>query len=84
MKKSIALMLVALAVLSVSASGFLDDFKDGENYVPDHVYLFTGNDLFSYGVTRNDDDQLLDNRRIEIIGDIKEDFEQLYYLEEYK
>lgn len=24
---------------------------------------------------------LLDNRRIEIIGDIKEDFEQLYYLE---
>lgn len=58
MKKLIALLLVALSVLSVSASGFLDDFRDGKNYVPDHVYLFTGNDLFSYGVTRNDDDQL--------------------------
>ena len=57
-KKSIVLMLSALVMLSVSASGFPDEFRDGRNYVPDHVLLYTGNDLFSYGITRNDDDQL--------------------------
>ena len=58
MKKTVALVIVALTVFSVSASGFLDGFRDGKNYVPDHVMLYTGNDLFSYGITRNDDDQL--------------------------
>lgn len=58
MKKTVACVLFVLVALAVSADGFLDDFRDGKNYVPDHVALYTGNDLFSYGITRNDDDQL--------------------------
>ena len=58
MKRFLVLLLCSLSLLSLSASGFLDDFKDKKNYIPDHVYLYTGNDLFNYGISRNDDDQL--------------------------
>ena len=58
MKRFLVLLLCSLTLLSLSASGFLDDFKDKKNYIPDHVYLYTGNDLFNYGISRNDDDQL--------------------------
>ena len=58
MKRVLVFLLCSLTLLSLSASGFLDGFKDKRNYIPDHVYLYTGNDLFSYGITRNDDDQL--------------------------
>ena len=58
MKRFLVFLLCSLTLLSLSASGFLDEFKDTKNYIPDHVYLYTGNDLFSYGITRNDDDQL--------------------------
>ena len=58
MKKVIILVLCVLATASLFASEFLDSFKDGKNYIPDNIFLSTGNDKFNYGITRNDDDQL--------------------------
>ena len=58
MKKSLALLLIVMTVVSLSAFGFPDEFRDGKSFVPDHVLLFTGNDKFNYGISRNDDDQL--------------------------
>ena len=57
MKKQLALFAFALIAVSLFASGFLSDFRKKESYIPDHVYLYTGNDLFNFGITRNDDDQ---------------------------
>ncbi|MBR4120128.1 MAG: hypothetical protein IKT95_00045 [Spirochaetales bacterium] len=58
MKKSLVLLLCLLSVVSLFASDFLDELRDGKSYIPDHVLLYTGNDKFNYGITRNDDDQL--------------------------
>lgn len=58
MKKPLVLVLCLLAVASLFASEFLDSFKDGRNYIPDNIFLSTGNDKFNYGISRNDDDQL--------------------------
>ena len=58
MKKSLVLLLCLLTVVSLFASGFLDELRDRKSYIPDHVLLYTGNDKFNYGITRNDDDQL--------------------------
>ncbi len=58
MKKWLALFVFALVSLSLFASDFWGEFKKAQSYIPDHVYLYTGNDLFNYGISRNDDDQL--------------------------
>ncbi|MBQ6672451.1 MAG: hypothetical protein IJM73_04450, partial [Spirochaetales bacterium] len=58
MKKQLALSVYALIAVCVFASGFLSDFRKRESWIPDHVNLYTGNDLFNYGISRNDDDQL--------------------------
>ena len=58
MKKTIALLLFVLVAVSLSAWDMLDEFKDPKSYIPDIVLLYTGNDKFDYGITRNDDDQL--------------------------
>ena len=57
MKKHLALFAIALTAVSLFASGFLSDFRRKESWIPDHVYLYTGNDLFNFGISRNDDDQ---------------------------
>ena len=58
MKKSLVLLLCLLAVVPLSASDFLDELRDSRSYIPDHVLLYTGNDKYNYGISRNDDDQL--------------------------
>ena len=58
MKKLLVLVLCILTAASLFASEFLDSFKDRKNYIPDNIFLFTGNDKFNYGISRNDDDQL--------------------------
>ena len=58
MKKAIALILFVLVAVSLSAWDMIDEFKDPKSYIPDQILLFTGNDKFNHGVTRNDDDQL--------------------------
>ena len=58
MKKLLSLLLCSLIAISLFASDFIEEFKRKESYIPDHVILYTGNDLFCYGITRNDDDQL--------------------------
>ena len=58
MKKGIALFLFVLIAVSLPAWSFIDEFKDGKSYIPDHITIFTGNDKFNHGITRNDDDQL--------------------------
>lgn len=58
MKRLFVLLLSVLTAVSVFAAAFLDEFGDAESYIPDHVLLYTGNDKFNYGITRNDDDQL--------------------------
>lgn len=60
MKKK--LLTVILLVLTVSAV-----FADGNPWVPNRVLLGVGNDKWTYGLSRNDDDQLSwsENFRIE-------------------
>jgi hypothetical protein len=58
MKKRLALFLCLLTAISLFASDFLGDFSKRESYIPDHIVLSTGNDLFNFGISRNDDDQL--------------------------
>ena len=58
MKKTIALLLFVLVAASLSAWELIDDFMDPKSYIPDHVIVYTGNDKFNHGITRNDDDQL--------------------------
>ncbi|MBO4278243.1 MAG: hypothetical protein J5891_00350 [Spirochaetales bacterium] len=58
MKKSLALLLLVVTAVSLSASNIIEEFRIRDSYVPDHVLLFTGNDKFNYGISRNDDDQL--------------------------
>lgn len=58
MKKLFVLLLFVLTVVSLPAADFFTEIKDGKSYIPDHVLLYTGNDKFNYGITRNDDDQL--------------------------
>ena len=58
MKKSLALLLLVVTAVSLSASNIIEEFRIRDSYVPDHVLLFTGNDKFNYGISRNDDDQM--------------------------
>ncbi|MBP5162551.1 MAG: hypothetical protein ILP16_06195 [Spirochaetales bacterium] len=58
MKKLLVLFLCFLTAVSLSASDFIGDFSRKESYIPDHVIAATGNDLFNFGISRNDDDQL--------------------------
>ena len=39
MKKSLVLLLCLLTVVSLFASGFLDELRDRKSYIPDHVLL---------------------------------------------
>ncbi len=54
----VVLLLTVLTAVSLWAWNFLDEFKDPYSYIPDHVRIYTGNDKFNYGISRNDDDQL--------------------------
>ena len=58
MRKFFLSVLVFIVSASLFASDFLDSFTKKESYIPDHVVLSNGNDMYSYGVSRNDDDQL--------------------------
>ena len=58
MKKWVLFFLCMITVASLFANDFLDSFKDRKNYIPDNILLYTGNDKFNYGISRNDDDQL--------------------------
>lgn len=58
MRKCLFLFLILGLSTSLFASEFLDSFTKKESYIPDHVVLSNGNDLYSYGISRNDDDQL--------------------------
>ena len=58
MKKTVVLLLFALVAVSLGAWSLLDEFRDPQSYVPDRINLYTGNDKFNHGITRNDDDQL--------------------------
>ncbi len=58
MKKAFLVLLFVLISVSLFAWDFLEEFKHRESYVPDNILIYTGNDLFNYGISRNDDDQL--------------------------
>ena len=58
MKKWLVVFFSALWLFALPASDFLGEFSDRRSYIPDHLSLYTGNDLFNYGISRNDDDQL--------------------------
>ena len=58
MRKYLLLVLVFIVSASLFASEFLDEFTRKESYIPDHVVIANGNDMYSYGISRNDDDQL--------------------------
>ena len=58
MRKLFVLLLFLFVSANLFAYSFIDEFKDGESYIPDHILLYTGNDKFNYGISRNDDDQL--------------------------
>ena len=58
MKKWLVVFFSALWLFALPASDFLGEFSDRRSYIPDHLSFYTGNDLFNYGISRNDDDQL--------------------------
>ena len=58
MRKLFVLLLFVFVSVNLFAFSFIDEFKDGESYIPDRILLYTGNDKFNYGISRNDDDQL--------------------------
>ncbi|MCR5442388.1 MAG: hypothetical protein K6E89_01400 [Sphaerochaetaceae bacterium] len=58
MKKWLVVFFSALWLFALPASDFLGEFSKRESYIPDHIVLSTGNDLFNFGISRNDDDQL--------------------------
>ena len=58
MKKLVAVLVCVLIAGSLFSLDFFEEFKNPKSYIPDHVVLLTGNDLFNYGISRNDDDQL--------------------------
>lgn len=58
MRKFLLISLVFIVSASLFASEFLESFTKKESFIPDHVVLSNGNDMYSYGISRNDDDQL--------------------------
>jgi len=50
MKKWLVVFFSALWLFALPASDFLGEFSDRRSYIPDHLSLYTGNDLFNYGL----------------------------------